>query len=253
MYKENFLVVFAPLAAILIILVCVHLTTSPNKLSTSSKTTAFYSDESCSSCPSFVESADCANSESPVLGGLDFVQYFTDFKNDDGTYDETQVGTIGSSSYTSTYNGYTFYFKSSDNKDLFDASPSSYVPQFGGFCGWGVSGETCPEYPWAADCLGPSGNWNHWTIQEDKLYFFLFSDAKAKFMADTTTYIASGTSRWESWFGDSSDSYFSTTCYVSTDSDGNVNHGNSIPTPNHRAFNDIRPNNKVEPAKPADE
>lgn len=236
MSRENFLLFFAPLAAVLIVLACYRLTSSPSKAS-SQTTMAFYQEDTCSSsCPSFVTKADCANSESPVLGGLDFVQYFTDFKNDDGTYDETLVGVQGSSSYSTVFNGYTFYFKSFQNKALFDASPLSYIPQFGGFCGWGVAGETCPEYPWASDCLGPSGNWNHWTIQDGKLYFFLFSEAKSKFMDDTETYITNGQNRWVDWFGNSSTSYFSTVCYVSTDTDGVVHSGNSIQTPKNRPF-----------------
>jgi hypothetical protein len=78
---------------------------------------------------------------STVLGGLDFVEYFTTFKNDDGTYDETQTGSVGLDDYTSTYEGMQFKFKSQANKETFDKSPSTYAPQYGGFCSWGVSGE----------------------------------------------------------------------------------------------------------------
>jgi len=174
------------------------------------------SDTSCT-CPDYITDLDCSTTSIPVLGGVDFVQYFTDFSNNDGTYDETQTGLTGSSTYQTTYNGFTFYFLSQTNKDLFDASPTVYIPQYGGYCAWGVAGETCPTYPWAADCLGPNGNWGHWTIQNQRLYFFFKAEAKAKFMNDPSTWIASGNTRWGSWYplGD----YFSTKCYVSVADD----------------------------------
>lgn len=168
------------------------------------------------SCP---EMGECVVKGNPVLGGVDFVQYFTSFQLSDGSYNESEIGEVGSSSYSTTYNGNTFYFISESNKALFDKSPSSYVPQFGGFCGWGIGGEYCPPYPWDRDCLGPSGNWGHWTIQNEKLYLFFFEEAKSKFMADTSTYISQGTARWNTWFP-MPDSYFNTDCYVTSTASG---------------------------------
>ena len=133
---------------------------------------------SCTTCPDMITSLNCADPSIPVLGGVDVIQYWTDFKNSEGTYDETQIGQLGIPSYQSTYNNFLFNFISADNKALFDTDPATYAPQFGGFCGWGVGGEFCPTYPWAADCLGPSGNWGHWTIQNNKLYFFYKEEAK---------------------------------------------------------------------------
>ena len=31
---------------------------------------------------------------------------------------------------------------------FFAQNPSKFVPQFGGFCSWGVAAEFCPSYPW---------------------------------------------------------------------------------------------------------
>ena len=70
--------------------------------------------------------------------------------------------------------------------------------------------------------MGPSGNWGHWTIVEEKIYFFLFSDAKNKFTTENNAedMIVAGDSRWESWFGDDIEDYpMSTSCYVSTITD----------------------------------
>jgi YHS domain-containing protein len=168
--------------------------------------------ETCS-CPEAMSENPCSVNGTAVLGGLDVVQYFTTFKLTDGSYNESMVGQVGSEDYSSSYDGFRYYFLTEENRDLFDAAPESYIPQWGGFCSWGVGYETCPPYPWAADCLGPSGNWGHWTIQNEKLYFFLFEAAKEKFMADPDTYIANGNSRWGSWFSDPY-SHMSTHCYV---------------------------------------
>lgn len=35
--------------------------------------------------------------------------------------------------------GATYHFSSAENKAIFDAEPTKYIPQFGGFCAYGVS------------------------------------------------------------------------------------------------------------------
>ena len=45
----------------------------------------------------------------------------------------------GSVQFQSSYKGATYYFASADDKAAFDAAPAKYEPQFGGFCGYGVS------------------------------------------------------------------------------------------------------------------
>lgn len=70
-------------------------------------------DQSCE-CPSYITEANCSVMGDPVLGGVDFVQYFTDFKNTDGTYDETQTGLMGDPNISTDYNGYKFYFLSDE-------------------------------------------------------------------------------------------------------------------------------------------
>jgi len=166
-------------------------------------------------CPDKITQRACSTKAIPVLGGVDFVQYFTDFANKDGTYDETKTGLVGSSSYQTTYNGFSFNFLSQHNKDLFDANPTMYAPQYGGFCAWGIAGEFCPSFPWAANCLGPNGNWGHWTIQNQRLFFFYKDDAKSMFLQDPSSWIASADERWKNWYPRVEDEPFSTKCYVS--------------------------------------
>lgn len=196
------------------------ISTSTTSLSTESGTD---DSSSCTTCPDMITSLNCADTSIPVLGGVDIIQYWTDFKLSDGSYNESNIGQLGIPSYQVTHNNFQFNFISEQNKALFQSDPSAYIPQFGGFCAWGVGGEYCPEYPWAADCLGPSGNWGHWTIYSGKLYFFYKQEAKDKFTEDPETYAGSGKTRWETWFSDSSygtEGYFSTKCFISTTAGG---------------------------------
>lgn len=143
-------------------------------------------------CPDKVTDGDCSNTDFAVLGGLDFVEYFS-FDN------ESMVGSAGDPDIKTEYNGYTYFFKSTANKNLFIKEPSKYAPQFGGFCSWGIAGEFCPTYPWSATCLGPPGNWGVWTIQQGKLFFFYVQTAKDNFMEDVDSNVETGIKRWSEW------------------------------------------------------
>ena len=90
-------------------------------------------------CPS--GTAGCSVIGNAVLGGVDVVQYHTAYKLDDGSYNESMTGEEGSSTYSSTHNGFKFYFVSNENKKLFDKKPEKYLPQYGGFCSWGITGK----------------------------------------------------------------------------------------------------------------
>ena len=174
------------------------------------------SESDCTSCMSMITEAKCTDNSTPVLGGVDVVNYFTAYKNADGTYDESKVGVAGSKDFSASYMGYNFYFVSEENKKLFESAPDKYAPQYGGFCTWGMSTEFCPTSPWSTDCLGPYGNWAHWTIQNDKLYFFWFGDAKGKFaVSDMNSLIATADKRWSEWYGNDMEKVFSTNCYSS--------------------------------------
>ena len=168
----------------------------------------------CESCPDYITNFPCSTIGDRVLGGLDFVQYFVDFNLPDGTYNETQVGLQGYDNIYSVYQNFTYNFLTQQNKEVFETNPEKYIPQWGGYCAWGIAGEYCPQYPWSSDCLGPSGNWAHWTIINEKLYFFLFSEAKEKFVNEIDI-IAAGDKRWSEWFGDNTIKPMSSACYVS--------------------------------------
>lgn len=78
--------------------------------------------------------AQCVSKNSPVLSGYDVVAYFS--------LDEGADGVQGTEEFTATYQEYTFYFSSQDNLNQFEANPSKYAPQWGGFCAYGISSES---------------------------------------------------------------------------------------------------------------
>ncbi|GAA4415694.1 hypothetical protein GCM10023187_46410 [Nibrella viscosa] len=68
------------------------------------------------------------NGDGVILSGYDPVAYFTDNKP-----------VMGSPDYQSRYDGATYYFASAEHKNLFDAEPAKYQPQYGGYCAYAVS------------------------------------------------------------------------------------------------------------------
>ena len=62
------------------------------------------------------------------IRGYDPVAYFKDGKAEKGL-----------PQFTSSAGGVTYLFASTEDKAEFDANPLKYVPQFGGYCAYGVS------------------------------------------------------------------------------------------------------------------
>ena len=77
------------------------------------------------------------------LKGYDPVAYFTENRP-----------VKGDPQFVSTYNGARYQFASAANKATFDANPSKYEPQFGGFCAYAASeGHTAKIEPDAFEVL----------------------------------------------------------------------------------------------------
>lgn len=63
-----------------------------------------------------------------AVKGYDVVAYITDNKAVEGSKD-----------HAAEYNGVTYYFATAENKDTFTKSPERYLPQYGGWCAYGVA------------------------------------------------------------------------------------------------------------------
>lgn len=100
--------------------------------------------------------------ESVLLFGADVVSYFT----------ENQY-VQGKPSINSTHEGVTLYFSNEANKSLFDANPSKYLPQYGGYCANGIQF----GIPWG-------GNAQDFLVHDGKLYIFGGAMSKAAFELD---------------------------------------------------------------------
>ena len=100
--------------------------------------------------------------ESVMLKGHDVVSYFTDAKHMPGLPDVKTV-----------YQGVTFRFASTAHKALFDAQPSKYLPQFGGYCANGVA----YGIPWGGDA-------DTWLLRDGKLYIFGGEGSRRAFLMD---------------------------------------------------------------------
>jgi YHS domain-containing protein len=68
------------------------------------------------------------------ISGYDPVAYFTDAK-----------AVKGNPAINSSSDGAIYYFATPANKASFDANPSKYEPQFGGFCAYGLSRNSLVE------------------------------------------------------------------------------------------------------------
>eukprot|EP00752_Nemacystus_decipiens_P012140 g10763.t1 len=97
------------------------------------------------------------------------------------------------------YNGYSFWFASEENKAKFEAQPLAYIPAWGGFCSWGIAGETW----WTRDNLGPQADPELWLItDEGRLHFFRSPTPMSKFMVDVEASVIAGDGVWNEWWGE---------------------------------------------------
>lgn len=90
------------------------------------------------------------NDNGVAIGGYDVVAYFS------GEAER------GFASYSLDYKGVTYHFSTKANLEAFKKSPTQYLPQFDGYCAWGV-GEKKTKFP-----INPET----FDIVDGKLYLF---------------------------------------------------------------------------------
>lgn len=109
-----------------------------------------------------------------MLHGADVVAYFTQ-----GRYQP------GQTSIKSVYESVTFRFASPEHKALFDAQPTRYLPQFGGYCANGIA----YAIPWGGDA-------DTWRIIDGKLYIFGGRGSQEAFELDIPGNLALANRYW---------------------------------------------------------
>lgn len=85
-----------------------------------------------------------------AIGGYDVVAYFS------------CAPQKGSKSHVVKHHGATYYFANKANQSAFKQSPNKYLPQFDGYCAWGVGAKEA-KFP-----INPET----YTVIDGKLYLF---------------------------------------------------------------------------------
>jgi len=109
-----------------------------------------------------------------AIRGYDPVAYFTQ-----------SMPVKGDSNWTYKWNEAKWYFSSEQNLAKFKADPHAFVPQYGGYCAYGVS----QGYLVSVDP-------NAWSIVDDKLYLNYSKSVQSDWLEDTSGYIRAANENW---------------------------------------------------------
>ena len=128
--------------------------------------------------PQYVDGSDYA------VSGYDVVAYFD--KSQAAIGKPQPAPTPGKTSFTAEYNGATFAFATSENRDRFIADPARYAPQFNGHCAFGVAkGGKVPGDP------------QRWRIVDGKLYLNLQKSVAEMWEEDIPGFIQAANDNWQ--------------------------------------------------------
>lgn len=110
-----------------------------------------------------------------MLAGADVVAYFNQAKYVKGT-----------PQFQSTYEGVVFHFSSAEHKQMFDAAPARYLPQYGGYCANGV----VYGIPWGGDA-------DTWKMVDGRLFIFGGQGSKDAFVLEEKANIKLADQYWQ--------------------------------------------------------
>ncbi len=91
----------------------------------------------------------------------------------------------GDAAYTSQHDGVDYYFASSETQQRFDAAPEAYLPQFGGFCAFGI---------YVGKKL--DGDVRYADIVDGRLYLFVNKAIFEKYLENKEEVIAGAYAKW---------------------------------------------------------
>lgn len=110
-----------------------------------------------------------------AIKGYDPVAYF-----------EMSKPVKGSSDFKAVHDGATYYFASKRHLDLFQAGPKKYLPEYGGYCSFGMRyGQTSEVDPAA------------WSIVDGKLYLQYSQGTQAVWRKKPKEYITIANQLWK--------------------------------------------------------
>ncbi len=106
--------------------------------------------------------------------GFDLVSYFSD-----------SAAVEGNSEFVAEHGGHSYQFSSPENRDAFTAEPGKYLPQYGGYCAYGMaSGHRVDVDP------------QSFTIVEGKLYLNLNPSIQQRWRFDPAAFIKKADGHW---------------------------------------------------------
>ncbi|MFO7446388.1 MAG: YHS domain-containing (seleno)protein [Ignavibacteriaceae bacterium] len=109
-----------------------------------------------------------------AIKGYDAVAYFTDSK-----------AVMGKADYTYKWMDAEWHFASKSHLDMFKKNPEKYVPQYGGYCAFGIAMNHCS-----------SADPTAWKIVEGKLYLYTNEDVEGKWSKDVKESIMKSDEYW---------------------------------------------------------
>jgi YHS domain-containing protein len=115
------------------------------------------------------------NGDGVALEGHDPVAYFTQGRP-----------VKGETAYVTVHDGATYQFASAENKSMFDSDPAKYLPQYGGFCAYGMaSGYQAPV------------EIDRFTVVDGKLYLNYNGSVQTRWRKDIDGYVAKADQNWK--------------------------------------------------------
>ncbi|MGJ8677585.1 MAG: YHS domain-containing (seleno)protein [Akkermansiaceae bacterium] len=101
-------------------------------------------------------------------------------------YIASNVAAKGTEEFKAEYNGKTYLFVSEDALKAFNAAPKKFLPQYDGYCAYGMSfGKKIPSDPTV------------FTVVEGKLYLNKNAKVGKLFTKDTASHIAKADGEWK--------------------------------------------------------
>ncbi|QFU00867.1 hypothetical protein FIU83_04355 [Halomonas sp. THAF5a] len=114
-----------------------------------------------------------------AIGGTDPVAYFTEGEP-----------VAGSPEFQWEWQNATWQFASAEHRDLFQADPEAYAPQYGGWCAWAAArGDAASTVPEA------------WKIVDDRLYLNYSHGIQRRWERDIPGFIEAADAHWPNIFG----------------------------------------------------
>ena len=103
------------------------------------------------------------------------------------SYADLSLAQKGVKEFKATHEGITYYLTSAEQKVTFEKNPEKYLPQYGGYCAYGVAKDSLVK-------IEPE----NWMIVEDKLYLNYNDDFQQLWEEDIAGFIATADAKFES-------------------------------------------------------